>query len=125
MAVDQLVERLGKLDTCAVSDAQDKLGIKGTVIGINPLYPTGRIVGRAVTVRLKSKGPGEEATRHLCTAAVEASDIVMVSGCYAHVERVLQALEVPYSTVEPELLAGKVGNLYGDIRVLNCGLRRR
>jgi regulator of RNase E activity RraA len=74
MAVDQLVERLGKLDTCAVSDAQDKLGIKGTVIGINPLYPTGRIVGRAVTVRLKSKGPGEEATRHLCTAAVEASD---------------------------------------------------
>jgi regulator of RNase E activity RraA len=74
MAVDALVERLAKLDSCAVSDAQDKLGIKGTVIGILPLYPTGRIVGRAVTVRLKTVGPGEVATRHLCTAAVEASE---------------------------------------------------
>jgi 4-hydroxy-4-methyl-2-oxoglutarate aldolase len=74
MAVDEIVERLARLDSCAVSDALDKLDIKGTVIGILPLYPTERIVGRAVTVRLKTKGPGEETTRHLCTAAVEASD---------------------------------------------------
>ena len=74
MAVDELVERLRKLDTCAVSDAQDKLGITGTVIGINSLYPVGRIAGRAVTVRLKTKGPGETTTRHLCTAAVVAAD---------------------------------------------------
>ena len=74
MAVDSIVERLAKLDTCAVSDAQDKLGIKGTVIGISPLYPTGRIVGRAVTVKLKSKGDQEVSTRHLCTTAIEASD---------------------------------------------------
>ncbi|MEE8518965.1 MAG: RraA family protein [Dehalococcoidia bacterium] len=74
MAVDSIVERLAKLDTCAVSDAQDKLGIKGTVIGIAPLYPTGRIAGRAVTVKLKSKGDQEVSTRHLCTTAVEASD---------------------------------------------------
>jgi regulator of RNase E activity RraA len=74
MAVDEFVERLAKLDSCAVSDAQDKLQIKGTVIGILPLYPTERIVGRAVTVRLKTVGPGEVATRHLCTTAVEASD---------------------------------------------------
>jgi regulator of RNase E activity RraA len=74
MAVDELVERLRKLDTCAVSDAQDKLGIHGTVIGINSLYPVSRIAGRAVTVRLKTKGPGETTTRHLCTEAVMASD---------------------------------------------------
>ncbi len=74
MAVDALVERLQKLDTCAVSDAQDKLGIQGTVIGINPLYPTGRIAGRAVTVRLKTKGPGETSAVHLCTRAVVAAD---------------------------------------------------
>ena len=74
MAIDEIVERLARLDSCAVSDALDKLEIKGTVIGILPLYPTERIVGRAVTVRLKTKGPGEETTRHLCTAAVEASD---------------------------------------------------
>lgn len=74
MAVDALVERLMKLDTCAVSDAQDKLGIVGTVIGINSLYPTGRIAGRAVTVRLKTKGPGETSAVHLCTRAVVAAD---------------------------------------------------
>jgi 4-hydroxy-4-methyl-2-oxoglutarate aldolase len=74
MAVDALVERLRKLDTCAVSDAQDKLGIQGTVIGINSLYPTTRIAGRAVTVRLKTKGPSETSTVHLCTRAVVAAD---------------------------------------------------
>lgn len=73
MAVDEWVERLGKLDTCAVSDAQDKLGIKGTVIGILPLYETGRIAGRAVTFKLKSKG-NETTTRHLGTTAVESAD---------------------------------------------------
>ena len=73
MAVDEWVERLGKLDTCAVSDAQDKLGIKGTVIGILPLYETGRIAGRAVTFKLKSKG-NATTTRHLGTTAVESAD---------------------------------------------------
>lgn len=73
MAVDEWVERLRQLDTCAVSDAQDKLGIAGTVIGILPLYETGRIAGRAVTFRLKSKG-NETTTRHLGTTAVEAAD---------------------------------------------------
>ena len=74
MAVDALVERLRKIDTCAVSDAQDKIGIQGTVIGIGSLYPTGRIAGRAVTVRLKTKGPGETSAVHLCTRAVVAAD---------------------------------------------------
>ena len=73
MAIDEWVERLAKLDTCAVSDAQDKLGIKGTITGILPLYPTGRIAGRAVTVRLKTKG-NEEAAVHLGTTAVGAAD---------------------------------------------------
>lgn len=73
MAVDEWVERLRALDACAVSDAQDKLGIKGTVIGVLPLYETGRIAGRAVTFKLKTKG-AETPARHLGTAAVEASD---------------------------------------------------
>ncbi|MEX2430505.1 MAG: RraA family protein [Dehalococcoidia bacterium] len=62
-----------KLDTCAVSDAKDKLGIKGTVLGVHPLYPTGRIAGRAVTVRMKTKG-SEEPKQHLGTAAILAAD---------------------------------------------------
>jgi len=81
MAGDSIVERLTKLDTCAISDAQDKLGIKGTIIGIAPLYPTGRIAGRAVTVKLKTKGDQEVSARHLCTTAVEtagAGDIIVV-----------------------------------------------
>lgn len=73
MAVDEWVERLRALDACAVSDAQDKLGVKGTVIGVLPLYETGRIAGRAVTFKLKTKG-AETTTRHLGTAAVEAAD---------------------------------------------------
>jgi 4-hydroxy-4-methyl-2-oxoglutarate aldolase len=73
MAVDSIVQRLLKIDACAVSDAQDKLGINGTVIGILPLYPTGRIAGRAVTVKLKAKGT-EQPKQHLGTAAVVAAD---------------------------------------------------
>ena len=73
MAIDEWVERLRVLDTCAVSDAQDKLGIKGTVIGILPLYETERIAGRVVTFKLKTKG-NETTTRHLGTSAVEAAD---------------------------------------------------
>ena len=37
-------------------------------------------------------------------AAIQESDIVAVTGCYDHVERVLGALDVPYQTVEPGLL---------------------
>ena len=80
MAVDEWVERLAKLDTCAVSDAQDKLGIVGTITGIVPLYPTKRIAGRAVTVRLKTKGD-EEAKVHLGTTAVvsaDAGDVIVI-----------------------------------------------
>ncbi len=80
MAVDEWVERLAKLDTCAVSDAQDKLGIMGTITGIVPLYPTERIAGRAVTVRLKTKGD-EEAKVHLGATAVvtaDAGDVIVI-----------------------------------------------
>jgi len=37
-------------------------------------------------------------------AAIQESDIVAVTGCYDHVERVLGALDVPYQTVGPGLL---------------------
>ena len=80
MAVDEWVERLAKLDTCAVSDAQDKLGIMGTITGIVPLYPTERIAGRAVTVRLVTKGD-EEAKVHLGATAVvsaDAGDVIVI-----------------------------------------------
>ena len=52
-------------------------------------------------------------------AAVVASDIVVVSGCYDHVERVLQALEVPYQTVQPGSLA-RVDLRPEQLLVVNC-----
>ena len=59
VAVD-VVERLRALDTCAVSDALDSLGLRGAVAGI-VLWPGGRVTGRVRTVALRSLGDGEAA----------------------------------------------------------------
>jgi len=67
-----LVQRLARLDTCGVSDALDRLGLAGAVLGLRPMWPCPRIAGRAITVRLRKAAPGEHAPRHLGTAAVEA-----------------------------------------------------
>ena len=77
---DDLVERLRKLDSCAVSDASDAVGVKGTVYGIHATGVKRRIAGRVQTVRL---GPADSAPshRHLCTAAVDAAkegDVIVV-----------------------------------------------
>ncbi len=74
-----LLARLERLDSGAVSDALDVLGLSGAVAGIVPLSGPGRIVGTAVTVRLgpPRRGP----SRHLCTAAIEAAapgDVIVV-----------------------------------------------
>lgn len=67
------VDRLSKLDACAVSDALDKLGASGTVNGIAPLTGPVKISGRVVTVKLVAAGNATP-KRHLCTAAVEAAE---------------------------------------------------
>jgi 4-hydroxy-4-methyl-2-oxoglutarate aldolase len=80
MTADEFITRLGKLDTCAVSDALDRLGLKGAVIGIRPLWPCPRIVGRCVTVKIKPAGL-EKPKQHLCTpaiAAATATDVIVV-----------------------------------------------
>jgi regulator of RNase E activity RraA len=80
MSTDEGVTRLAKLDTCAVSDALDRLGLKGAVIGIRPLWPCPRIAGRAVTVKIKPAGL-EKPKQHLCTPAIAAAtptDVIVV-----------------------------------------------
>ncbi|MBT3245298.1 MAG: hypothetical protein HOA26_00045 [Actinobacteria bacterium] len=52
-------------------------------------------------------------------AAIVASDIVVVPGCYDHVERVLGALEVPYTTVVPGSLT-EVDLRPEQLLVVNC-----
>ncbi|MEU0312881.1 demethylmenaquinone methyltransferase [Nocardioides sp. NPDC006273] len=78
---DPHLERLGTLDTCAVSDALDALGLPGAALGIHSVTGRHRVSGRAVTVELVAAGT-VESPRHLGTAAVDASgpgDVVVVA----------------------------------------------
>jgi regulator of RNase E activity RraA len=65
-------ERLARLDSCAVSDALDRLGLSGAASGIRPLTGTHKIAGRVVTVKLVP-AEGRKSKQHLATAAIEAS----------------------------------------------------
>jgi len=47
---DTNVQRAAKLDTTAISDAMDRLGISGQCLGIKPLDPRFRLAGRAFTI---------------------------------------------------------------------------
>ena len=67
------VERLARMDSCAVSDALDKLSLKGAVTGIQRFSTDRRIAGRVLTVKL-DRAEGRANTRHLCTAAIESAD---------------------------------------------------
>src|SRR5215475_5402908 len=48
--MDQNLQRASKLDTTALSDALDRLGIPGQCLGIKPLDSTFRLAGRAYTL---------------------------------------------------------------------------
>ena len=51
--------------------------------------------------------------------AIETSDIVVVEGCYDHVELVLGALDLPYQTIQ----AGHLGRVHlrpDQLLVINC-----
>jgi 4-hydroxy-4-methyl-2-oxoglutarate aldolase len=49
--MDQNVQRASKLDTTALSDALDRLGISGQCLGIKPLDNRFRLTGRAFTLQ--------------------------------------------------------------------------
>jgi 4-hydroxy-4-methyl-2-oxoglutarate aldolase len=83
MSVDNLIERLSRLDSCALSDALDKLRMPGTVIGLLSMTVPRKIAGRVVTVQLephdRGKAPGAQV--HLGARAIEQAghgDIIAV-----------------------------------------------
>jgi len=79
--MDDVVARLNRLDSCAVSDALDKLGLKGAVTGIHRVSTDRRISGRVVTVKLEKDDGRTVAARHLCTTAIETAqsgDVIVV-----------------------------------------------
>jgi len=65
-------ERLARLDSCALSDALDRLRLSGVISGIRSLTGAHKIAGRVVTVKLVAAG-GRASNQHLATAAIEAS----------------------------------------------------
>jgi 4-hydroxy-4-methyl-2-oxoglutarate aldolase len=54
--MDQNVQRASKLDTTALSDALDRLGIPGQCLGIKPLDSGFRLAGRAFTLLYVPEG---------------------------------------------------------------------
>jgi len=80
---DHLIKRLAALDTCAVSDALDYLGIPGTTTGIRPMWPgCPRIAGRARTVQVADAASIPGGGRHMATSAVAAAtagDVIVIA----------------------------------------------
>lgn len=60
------------MDSCAVSDAMDKLKLPGSVTGIGRVSTDQRIAGPVLTVKL-DKAEGRANTRHLCSTAIESA----------------------------------------------------
>jgi regulator of RNase E activity RraA len=81
-AADPLLDRLRMLDTCALSDALDTLGLPGATTGIGRLWPVGPpVAGRARTI---TAGPrvGDGPARHIAAAAIDASgpgDVLVIA----------------------------------------------
>jgi 4-hydroxy-4-methyl-2-oxoglutarate aldolase len=76
-----ILARLFALDSCAVSDAMDKLGYSGVVGGLRAVTVPRKVAGRVLTVQF---GPvtGVTATRHSATAAIDAAqpgDVIVVA----------------------------------------------
>ena len=77
---DQYRSRFLKLSTTNLSDAMDKVGVRGAVIGIRPLYDCPRIVGRAVTIKVTAAGM-MKSKHHLGVQAIDSSeegDIIVI-----------------------------------------------
>lgn len=78
------MDALRGLDSCLLSDALESIGAFGGVSGISPVWPCGRIIGRAVTVQLRRLEPGETPAvgPHLGARAIEAAapgDVIVVA----------------------------------------------
>jgi regulator of RNase E activity RraA len=73
-AAKSLAARFGALDSCAVSDALDSLGLPPAVAGLVALSLPARIAGPAATVLLGPEPPTGGSLRHLGTAAIEAAN---------------------------------------------------
>jgi regulator of RNase E activity RraA len=65
-------QRLEKLSTTNLSDSLDKVGIRGAVIGIKPLFGKPKVIGSAVTIKITAAGI-EKAKHHLGVEAIASA----------------------------------------------------
>jgi 4-hydroxy-4-methyl-2-oxoglutarate aldolase len=65
-------KRLERLSTTNLSDGLDKIGIRGAVIGIRPLFGMPKVIGRAVTIKITAAGM-MKSKRHLGIDAIATS----------------------------------------------------
>ncbi len=73
-------ERLEKMATTNLADAMDKVGIRGAVIGIKPMYNCPKILGRAVTIKVTAAGMLKPKA-HLGVRAIDAAqsgDVIII-----------------------------------------------
>jgi len=65
-------QRLEKLSTTNLSDALDKVGIQGAVIGTRPLFGKPKVIGSAVTIKITAVGI-EKPKHHLGVEAIASA----------------------------------------------------
>jgi len=81
----KLLDQLSKLDSCTLSDALDKLGVKGTVTGLVQLTSARKIFGKVITVQLTKIAPEKSNTEkkiHLGATAIDhggKDNVIVVS----------------------------------------------
>lgn len=71
---------LRKVSTTNLSDALDKVGLRGAVIGILPLFGKPKVVGRAVTIKITAAGV-EKSKSHLGVEAIASAhkgDVIVI-----------------------------------------------
>ncbi len=73
-------KRFERMATTNLADALDKVGIRGAVIGIKPMYDCPKIMGRAVTIKITAAGM-VKSKYHLGVRAIDAAnpgDIIII-----------------------------------------------
>ncbi len=73
-------KRLEKMATTNLADALDKVGIRGAVIGIKPMYDCPKILGRAVTIKVTAAGM-LKSKYHMGVQAIDAAspgDVIII-----------------------------------------------
>ena len=73
-------KRLEKLSTTNLSDALDKIGIRGAVIGIRPLFGLPKVVGLSVTIKITAAGM-TKSRHHLgieAIASAQKGDLIVI-----------------------------------------------